>query len=310
MKKHNEEIPVEIKQIGERIKAERKARGMTQSELAGDGITRSMLSLIESGTAIPSLVTLAAIAKRLGMTIGELTDSTEEKERSAAIKRIKEAAKRKDYEKVIEYIKESEMDPETTELGREILIKAGDEAYSTGKITKACGYYETAEGIFGETEESRTKKGMILLSESCTESEKRSRYINEAPEELFKAVFSRKDGEIYVYACRLLLGVKGRSYSVPDEHIEEYRKKLETMIEGMEDGVYKEHIKAKLEIAGADYITAKNRLTGVIEKNKKLVPTVQYDIYGDLEICCKCCGDFENAYKYSGKRLELQKRIK
>ena len=41
--------------IGEKIKALRISKRMTQSELAGDQITRNMLSLIENGSALPSL---------------------------------------------------------------------------------------------------------------------------------------------------------------------------------------------------------------------------------------------------------------
>ena len=43
----------------------RMAAGLTQKELAGDRITRNMLSLIESGNASPSVSTLLYLAERL-----------------------------------------------------------------------------------------------------------------------------------------------------------------------------------------------------------------------------------------------------
>ena len=48
--------------IGEKIKSVRASKMMTQAELAGDGITRNMLSKIENGTALPSLTTLLYFA--------------------------------------------------------------------------------------------------------------------------------------------------------------------------------------------------------------------------------------------------------
>lgn len=49
--------------LGAKIKALRKAKEKTQSELAGSFITRNMLSRVESGTVTPSLDTLCYLAK-------------------------------------------------------------------------------------------------------------------------------------------------------------------------------------------------------------------------------------------------------
>lgn len=54
--------------LGQRIKAERKKRGLTQQALAGNHISRSLLSRIESGRCQPSAASLAVIARALGLT--------------------------------------------------------------------------------------------------------------------------------------------------------------------------------------------------------------------------------------------------
>ena len=61
-----------LMKIGEKIKSVRASKMMTQAELAGDGITRNMLSKIENGTALPSLPTLLYIASRLNIPAGYL----------------------------------------------------------------------------------------------------------------------------------------------------------------------------------------------------------------------------------------------
>ncbi len=65
------------KRLGERIRELRVRLGITQRELAGDRITRNMLSLIESGNASPSVSTLLYIAERLGTSAGYFFTSTE-----------------------------------------------------------------------------------------------------------------------------------------------------------------------------------------------------------------------------------------
>ena len=58
--------------IGEKIRSLRVAKLMTQSELAGNQITRNMLSSIENGNAQPSLTTILYIAERLNVPVGFL----------------------------------------------------------------------------------------------------------------------------------------------------------------------------------------------------------------------------------------------
>mgnify|MGYP002568768469 CR=1 FL=1 len=45
-------------EFGKRLKKARIARRMTQSELAGDKVTRNMISRIENGVSVPSIGTL------------------------------------------------------------------------------------------------------------------------------------------------------------------------------------------------------------------------------------------------------------
>ena len=56
-------------EIGEKIKTLRQSKRMTQAELSGDQITRNMLSLIENGSALPSLPTIIYIAERLNVPV-------------------------------------------------------------------------------------------------------------------------------------------------------------------------------------------------------------------------------------------------
>lgn len=56
--------------LGQKIRAARLEAGLSQRELCGDTITRNMLSLIENGSARPSMDTLQILAARLHKTVG------------------------------------------------------------------------------------------------------------------------------------------------------------------------------------------------------------------------------------------------
>ena len=57
-------------EIGEKLRQARLEAGLSQRQLCGDVITRNMLSLIENGSARPSMDTLAYLAERLGKPMG------------------------------------------------------------------------------------------------------------------------------------------------------------------------------------------------------------------------------------------------
>lgn len=63
--------------LGDRIKALRKELKMTQTELAGSEMTKSMLSQIENGFATPSMKNLQYLASRLGKPMSYFLEDAE-----------------------------------------------------------------------------------------------------------------------------------------------------------------------------------------------------------------------------------------
>ena len=56
-------------ELGQKLKQARLEAGMSQRQLCGDAVTRNMLSLIENGSAQPSMDTLRYFAQRLGKPV-------------------------------------------------------------------------------------------------------------------------------------------------------------------------------------------------------------------------------------------------
>ena len=96
-------------ELGKRLKTARLSKKMTQSEVAGNFITRNMLSLIESGSAAPSMKTLEYLSEVLELPMEKLlSDSFEESSEIPDFQTLKNAKKLltdKQYVQILENIK-------------------------------------------------------------------------------------------------------------------------------------------------------------------------------------------------------------
>jgi len=63
-------------ELGEKLRQARMEAGLSQRQLCGEEITRNMLSLIENGSAKPSMKTLQYLASRLGKTVSYFLEET------------------------------------------------------------------------------------------------------------------------------------------------------------------------------------------------------------------------------------------
>ena len=63
-------------ELGEKLKQARLEAGLSQRQLCGEEITRNMLSLIENGSAKPSMKTLQYLSGRLGKNLSYFLEET------------------------------------------------------------------------------------------------------------------------------------------------------------------------------------------------------------------------------------------
>ena len=82
-----------MEQLGERIKRYRKEQKMTLADVAGERLTKGMLSLIENGKANPSMESLQYIAERLGINASELIQSDDTENLRDALFRVEKLYK-------------------------------------------------------------------------------------------------------------------------------------------------------------------------------------------------------------------------
>lgn len=96
-------------ELGKRLKTARLAKKMTQSDVAGSFITRNMLSLIESGSATPSMKTLEYLAGVLEIPMEKLVSESgiadEQESALQALMHAKKLLSEKNYEQFLDSVR-------------------------------------------------------------------------------------------------------------------------------------------------------------------------------------------------------------
>lgn len=287
-------MPNSDKKLGEKIRELRKQRGITQKDLAGDKITRNMLSLIESGNASPSVSTLLYIAERLETPAGFFFTASDEDEgkffKMSIIGALKEEFKQKKYsecEAICANIPSSAMDDELSYiLAVSYMNTASDHAYALefrlafADLDKAEKYANTS--IYCGNEFSRA---LIFYRElfhsSCSDS---------IPDVLYDP---NSCGEfvpftLVQYFIALKLNQSGESFTSPFQR----------------NSYAERHISALAMIKDERLNEAMKRLRE-LSLEPSLPYFMQYRVLCDLENTANTLGDVRIAYNSSRRKLEL-----
>ena len=279
--------------VGSKIKDLRKAKGLTQSDLVGEGITRNMLSRIESGKALPSLPTLMFLAERLGVLPGYLLEeerSLLDDKKALVLPKLKAAYGRSNYKEVIRLYERDlgVFDDEIAYLLADSCLRYAEELLHKGKMLSA---------------EKMARDGLAFAKETLYASA----HI-EASLSLLLAILSSIQSPKYEVA-RLPFDAL-RTEAVLEDL---YRYTLEgTEPYSYRNEQYKAHTAAKKMIAEGRYADALRALEILETKRseKDFSVFVLFRIYGDLEICHKELRNYEAAYRYSTKRMSLLSAFK
>lgn len=277
--------------IGEKIKKRRKELGLTQNAVAGDKISRNMLSLIEGGNASPSLDTLYYIAEKLKIRIEYLVsedlslDTFERLDTEEKISRLYHSNKYEDIVYLIDNIRQK------TDfiifLGAECSYKVAREKVRSGSLVTAKKWLSKT-AYYSEM----TSMDTTLLDAKCSLLSSileniQSPKLNFNQEEYESKISKVVDEEFYhYYLCDFEY-----NYQHP---------------------ILRLHIEAKNFIKSRNYTQAILKLTEAEEKKNQenYDAFVFFGIYTDLENCYKELFDFEKAYRYATKKISLMEYFK
>ena len=136
--------------LGQKLRELRLAQKLTQKELAGDFITRNMLSQIENDSATPSIKTIEYLAEKLKKPVSYFMDK-EEKSHSHMIEELMEIYEEGKYMECLDRIEEyQKLKPEAqnNDLLRNIYTNC---CMRGAKKFKKEGDYEKAKALYEKT---------------------------------------------------------------------------------------------------------------------------------------------------------------
>lgn len=274
--------------LGQKIRALRKEKGMTQSALAGTEITRNMLSRIESDNALPSLPTLLYLAERLCVPAGYLfSDSISllSYQKEKHLPAIKHWYSQGNFKEVLR-LYHRDFDAVDDELAYLVAVSATE-----------CAKEAIHRGTLKPAEE------YLLLAKEMAE---KTVYADQR----LHAVMALLDAVIgNIQMPRFSLSASEYSSLASDATWEELYRYLtdETADYHFRDPLIGEHVAAKALLTAGKHKEALTALTAI--EAKRSTPgfsvLVLFRLYGDIELCYKELFNYEEAYRYASKRLSL-----
>ena len=283
--------------LGEKLRDARIERGMTQKELAGENVTRTMLSQIENDRALPSVQTVCYLAARLGIPVGYFLSDGEEAERYLRFghaEKANEAYLAGDYNTAVREAKLlTEGDNERTRLLCASFYRLGWEKLSLGAL-------KSAKGFFLQCQQAATKSPFpnpfSRPAALCLEYIRR--LTDPESKKMPMPLFSDPEKDL----VRITLTQKIRELCEDGQTAaaRELMKRTEKLLP--EEKTYLEAILAGKEGNPAELVAKCEQ----IQKLSIPVPARSL-LYAAEEGAAVDTGDFHTAYKCASKRQKLEK---
>lgn len=277
--------------LGEKIKERRKTLAMTQSALAGEEITRNMLSAIEHDTALPSLSTLKALAQRLNVPVSYLLSDEDDLffyKKNEYLSIIQDLYRKKKYRDCLDKATVfwgDINDNETAFLRADASCKEAEIELHSGSMNKAAKLAQETLDFAAQTVYDTTHlKANAMLFLAISKNPQSPRL--ELDDIQYVALAnSACQNDLYHYLMDQM------HYAYRNNAMQTHMKARQLMQNGRFDEAYKQMCKIE-------------------ERKEHESSFVLFRVYGDMEICARNRRDFENAYRLSTKRLSLLSAFK
>lgn len=289
--------------IGQRVRELRLAKMMTQADLAGDQITRNMLCTIERGAALPSLPTVCYLAERLSVPVGYLLSDERDDllyRKMTVMPNLRRALAAKDYAGCITILNTNFGDAFDDELA---LVRAeceyymAKQAFERGRLRAAVAGFDraiaAAENTLYDSAWIRLRAAVYFRYFSTLSPTLASDILEEDEVEA-----ARAEGDDF---C---------AYFLAAEALERGRLgEVEAYLSHSGDTVYAARLSALClmrEGRVAEALAAYERL---LSSDALTVGVLMYEVFGDMELCCRQNDDYKRAYEFSSSRMGLLQRL-
>ena len=292
--------------IGERIRELRISKLMTQADLAGDHITRNMLSCIENGSANPSLSTIVYIAGRLGVPAGFLLAEQGDEmayRKMSNLSNIKKAYTTGDVQSCRSLCLSGcpEPDDEISLLLANCDTGIAVEEFWSGRLRSSCRFFDEALSYAEKT----------IYSTDAIEAEIRVyfRYMERISHTLYSDLLDEEKA-LSVKSNTVLSQYLDALYALDDSDVSVAEQLIDQLTNSGENSFFKAHLQNKLLMIDKNYKQAQKALQQLLQDSSTPLNKIElYTVLEDLEICCRENEDYKSAYRYANEKVELLEQL-
>lgn len=282
--------------LGEKLRKTRMEKGLTQAEVAGDRITRNMLSQIENDVASPSVGTLEYLAQRLGVRAGWLLERDGTVGEAQTLPRARECLRQQRWRECLDALTSVEGD-EALALRAAAAAKLAQAALDDERFDEARAYAAQAvesnqQGLYAD---AGLQLSMAAVLARC--AQQYGENADQAVAEYRQVYLAVQNGVAY----HLLMA----RYQLEQEHIQAAEREIWSIVDLPEQSraeylVLRGRIAAKKE----QYENAALYLQQA-EQQDGLSRILRRELYRCMELCCREMEDYKQAYEYAAKQLAL-----
>jgi len=285
--------------IGGKIKQLRLSKMMTQSDLAGEQITRNMLSSIEHGAALPSLPTVTYLAERLNVPIGYLLAGDEESffyRKMMSMPNIRRAFTAQDFVGCLGLIATlgEPLDDELLLLRAECEYGRGYQALGRGQLRLSAAAFDrallAAEQTMYGTAWLRARIAVCFRYLASLSPTLVSDVLD--AEEIERA---RASGEPL---CDYISAIECDERAVIERFLARYPESL-----------FAQRLRARLLQKNGELAAAIAEYERLLAREDLTLGVLMYEVFGDMEQCCRESDDYKRAYEFGNSRIELLERF-
>lgn len=288
--------------IGEKIRELRVSKLMTQADLAGEQITRNMLSRIENGAANPSLATILYIASRLNVPAGFLLAEEGDEvvyHKMSNLSNIKRAYSAGDWRGCRSLCLSGcpEPDDEICLLLANCDAAIAEDEFWNGRLHASCRFFDEALMYAEKT----------IYPTTSLEAETRVyfRYMERLSHTLYSDVLN-EEKILPVQSTSPFASYLQALESLENGQTEVGERYLES---SLQHSFFTSHIRIRFTMLQADYKTAREWLLRLLKSETPLNQIELYSCLYDLEICCREIENFKEAYGYANEKLALLEQL-
>ncbi len=289
--------------IGQKIKSLRIAKMLTQQELAGDSITRNMLSRIENGFALPSLQTLMYISEKLGVPAGYLLSDENDDfayKKLIGMPEVMRAFHAGEWQICMDLCYAlNGVDDEINYILALCMYNCGKEMFVSGDLKHAAQMFDTAK-----QQCMNTAYPLANVIAECDTYIGGISYISPLLVSDIDVVANPSPASLGEDFCRYFTVLK-----VIEEKGNAEISIRRLLVGGWSKSHYTEHINARVKIKYGNHNEAYHILKGLLSSDYNIPAPMLYFIFCDLEVCCRELSDYRGAYEYSGDKTGMLEKF-